>query len=211
MFNMGPLTLLHVHICMNFLVLFQSSSDSSDAHHISELVEQLTVDEEEKCVTLVAMAGNDTERNPQYLLHLIAGHLEQPILKRTDLNWGEIQTHYIYNDTLYEEVVRNRNAGLTTLKSEKRKKVMDKAPPFVITSVFPSRTYDETFSVSNVMTPEVQVGGDGLDMYIYKNQMVPTLKITLHEPKSPMLAVYENSQASGSSTIVNKVSFLHNC
>ena len=162
-------------------------------------------------MTIVAMAGSDAERNPQYLLHLIAGHLEHPILKRTDLNWGEIQTHYVYNDTLYEEAVRNSNAGLTTMKSEKRKKVMDNATPFVITSVFPSRTYDESFTISNVMPPAVQVGEDGFDMYIYKHHMNPTLKITLHEPRSPMLGVYENSEASGRSTIAIKVSFLHSC
>lgn len=155
------------------------------------------------------MAAADGEGIPHYLLHLIAGRLKQPILKQTDKYWSEIQTHHVGNDALYDEITTKSLSGLNSLENaEKRRRILNNSPAFVVSSSFPSSTYDGNFIISNVMSPVVKVDEDGRESYVYQNTIMPELRITLHEPRSPMLGEYATAQAVGSAEIDLLVSML---
>ena len=179
----------------------QSSSESSDDHHIPELIDQLDVDEDERPVTVIVMAANGEDGLSRYLLHLIAGHLTEPIVKSTDNLWKELQTHYIGNDSLYDEIRRNCGKCLGDIKPEKKEKILKNGPRFVVTSTFPIKSKTGDFMIPHLIEAKVEASAEDKDRDVYVYETEGKLKLRLHEPRSPMTGEY--SSASG--TVTKKI------
>lgn len=184
------------------LISLQSSSENSDSYQIMAQVEQLDVGEDEKDVTVVAMASVDENGSRNYLLHLIAGHLTMPVLDRKNNKWKEIQTYFVGNDSLYDEINRHFEKGLSTLmNSDKKQKVLDNGPPYVVTNKYPMKTSDGEFEVNpddDLIRPEVTEDKDGREVYTYRSG--EELKLQLHEPRSPMMADYTAGDTAATHT-----------
>lgn len=178
--------------------LLQSSSECSDAHHILELVDQLDVDEDERPVTVVVMAACTEYGLSKYLLQLIAGHLKEPMVRPTDEFWKEIQTHYVGNDSLYEEIVRRCDEGLENLKPDKKEKLVSEGASFVVTSSFPVVDIDGEFKITGVIPATIEISQESQEVYTFQTE--ETLFFRLYEPSSPPKWGGSNGGATASST-----------
>lgn len=184
--------------------MLQSSSECSDAHHILELVEQLDVDEDERPVTVIVMATAGEDGLSKYLLQIIAGHLKEPIVRPTNELWRDIQTHYVGNDSLYEEIIRRCDDGLQCLKPEKREKLVSEGSSFVVTSSFPIINIDGEFRITDVIQATVgKVTDDNKEVYIFSAG--ESLSLEVQEPRSPPSVKFKNGQIMSSGNIDVKV------
>ena len=163
------------------------------------MIDQLDVDEDERPVTVIVMANTAKNGLSQYLLHLIAGHLSEPIVKPVDDLWNEIQTHYVGNDSLYEEIVQKCDEGLKNLKPEKKEILVKEGAPFVMTTRFPVVNINGNYEISQVIPAKVQeLTEDGRETYLFETES--DLHMLLHEPRSPPKIECSNrdARASGS-------------
>lgn len=179
----------------------QSSSESSDAHHILELVEQLDEDEDERQVTVVVMAASTDDGLSKYLLHLIAGHLTEPVVRPSDELWKEIQTHYVGNDALYDAITKRCEDVLINVRPEKRTIVLENGPHFVVTTSFPIKSIDGEFKLSNVIEAKVVQSREDRQRDVYVFEAEGNLSLRLHEPRSPMTAEYSSNNGTAQSKI----------
>ena len=143
------------------------------------------------------MASEGSDGLSQYLLHLIAGDLPQPVVRPSDEHWKEIQTHYVGNNSLFHEITRRCKEGLTYLTMEKVEKVLRSGPPFLVTSSFPVKEVNGQFKVEDVIKATVEVKSEDQrrqEVYIFK--MNENLYLRMAEPKSPMTTEYCNEQAT---------------
>ena len=153
-------------------------------------IEQLDMGDDESDETVVVMVAMSEDGTSHYLLHLIAGHLTDPVIERDDKMWRNIQTHLVGNNALHLEIRRLFESGLSTVAVEKQKKICANGPPFVVMNKFPVLTPKGEVQLDEereIIRPKV-TKEDGMEVYTYING--DDLKLRLHEPRSPMRGDY---------------------
>lgn len=143
------------------------------------------------------MASEGKDGLSQYLLHLIASDLPQPVIRPSDENWREIQTHYIGNNSLFREITKRCYKGLINLKPEKMEKVLANGPPFLVTSSFPIKEINGQFKVVDIIPATVEVRNADQscpESYVFK--IGDKLCLRICEPRSPMTTEYCNEGAT---------------
>lgn len=145
-------------------------------------------------VTLVWMQCKQSKQN---LFQLISGALKTPINHEDQEK--RITTHFILNRRLQRFIRNSCGEFLNVVSSEKRKKLLDNHPEFLVLTSLPegySRlrmdedsdcgSDEETwgYQCETILKPTIDVR-DGREVYVYKGDDTTQVKMEIAEPQSP--------------------------
>ena len=155
-------------------------------------------------VTIRALHKKSGAGEELVLYHLIAGKVED--LSTTGHALLEFSTRTIRDNWLFELIDEQCSKDLLGARVAARKvtKLLHEGPSFIVTDTMPREDEDDLSSIA--IKPVVSIESD-MDVYEYIHQKDESLKVRIHEPKSPPKVEYvcdENVQRE--SAIIKDVS-----